>query len=103
MTTRNACLKLILPSALEEQVIDQLLRHPEWVGPFVAQEADGHGAPGSIASSAEKVRGRAARIVIEILLDGEHARLLVEQLRAELPNADIAWWITPVLASGDFS
>lgn len=100
---QNASLKLILPSALEEQVIDHLLRHPEGVGPFLAYRADGHGRPGSIASSGEQVRGRAERVVVEILLDADRAPDLVAHLKAELPNADIAWWITPVLASGDFS
>lgn len=100
---QNASLKLILPSALEEQVIDHLLRHPESVGPFLAYRADGHGRPGSIASSGEKVRGRTERVVVEILLDAGRAPDLVAHLKAELPNADIAWWISPVLASGDFS
>lgn len=100
---RNACLKLLLPKSLEEQVIDHLLRHPEWVGTFVAQHADGHGAPGSIASNAEQVRGRAARVVIEILLDAAHADELVAHLKADLPGADIRWWLSPVLASGDFA
>lgn len=99
----NACLKLILPSALEDQVIDHLLRHPEGVGPFLAYRADGHGRPGSIASSGEQVRGRAARVVVEIQLDAGRAPALVAGLKAELPNADIAWWLTPLMDSGDFS
>lgn len=99
----NACLKLVLPKSLEDQVIDHLLDHPEWVGPFITAPADGHGAPGSISSNAEQVRGRAARVVVEILVDGAHAVELVAHLKEALPNADISWWIVPVLARGDFS
>lgn len=98
--TRNACLNLVLPKALEEQVIDHLLEHPEWVGPFVTHPADGHGAPERIASDAERVRGRAQRVKIEILMAGDHARELVAHLRADMAGADIAWWISPVLESG---
>ena len=100
---RNACLKLVLPKTLEEQVIDHLLGHPEWVGTFVALRAEGHGAPHSIATIAEQVRGRAERVAIEILLDANDALDLIEHLKTDLPNADIAWWLSPVLAAGDFS
>ena len=99
----GACLKLVLPRSLEEQVIDHLLGHPEWVGAFVTQRADGHGAPGSIASPAEQVRGRAERTVMEILVDADHARELVRHLQTALPNADIAWWLLPVLDAGSFA
>ncbi len=98
--TRNACLNLVLPKALEEQLIDHLLQHPELVGPFVTHPADGHGAPEYIASDAERVRGRAARVKIEILMSSEHAVELVADLRDELRGADITWWISPVLDSG---
>jgi hypothetical protein len=99
---RDACLRLVLPHSLEEQVVDLLLGHPEWVGGFTAYEVDGHGSPQAIASSAEQVRGRAGRVQIEILLAAEHASFLVDSLRAELPNADVAWWLGPVIAAGDF-
>lgn len=100
---RNACLKLVLPKSLEEQVVDHLLRHPEWVGGFTAYAVDGHGSPHRVDSSAEQVRGRAGRVQMEILTgDADVARELVEHLKTDMPNADINWWIAPVLASGDF-
>ena len=40
--TRDICLHLVLPKSLEDPVIDQLLRHPAWVGPFVTHSVDGH-------------------------------------------------------------
>ncbi len=99
----SACLKLVLPASLEEQVVDHLLRHPEWTGGFTAYAVDGHGSPHRIAGNAEEVRGRAGRVQMEILTaDADAARELVARLKADMPNADILWWIAPVLASGDF-
>ena len=99
----NACLKLILPGAVKDQVLDRLLEHPEWVGPFSTHDVYGHGAPHHIASAAEQVRGRAHRVQIEILMEQEHAMQLIGLLHAELGNAEIAWWLSPVIASGDFA
>lgn len=99
----TACLTLVLPSALEEQVIDHLLQHPEWIGPFTAHPADGHGAPSAIASPEEQVRGRAHRVRIEILIDAAHAQDLIAHLQEDLRGADIFWWLTPVAATGSFS
>lgn len=96
-------LKLALPQALEEQVVDQLLEHPEGLGAFTTWAVDGHGSPGSIASSAEQVRGRAGRVQIEILVGQAQAQALVAHLKAALPTSEIAWWMTPVLANGDFA
>lgn len=90
----DACLRLLLPQSLEEQVIDLLLKHAGPVGSFTATTVDGHGA-GDAA-------GRAARVQIEIPIAAADADELVAHLRAEMPNADIAWWLMPVLASGDF-
>jgi hypothetical protein len=99
----DACLKLILPRSLEAQVIEELLKHPEWVGPFITHRVEGHGDPDSIASVAEQVRGRAERVQIEILLDASHARDLVDHFRAHLPTGEIVWWLSPVVESGSFA
>ncbi len=99
----DACLTLVLPKSLEEQVIDHLLAHPEWVGPFTAHVADGHGAPGAFGSVEEEVRGRAHRVRIEILIEAAHARDLVAHLREDLGGAELFWWLSPVIESGSFS
>ncbi len=98
--TRDICLHLVLSKSLEEPVIDELLRHPDWVGPFVTHSVDGHAAPEHIASEGERVRGRAHRIKVEILMNHDHARQLLAQLQTDLPGADLGWWISPVLDSG---
>jgi hypothetical protein len=101
--TRDICLHLVLPQSLEEPVIDLLLAHPEWVGPFLTQPADGHAAPEHISSEAERVRGRAQRIKIEILMAHDATPLLLNELQAKLPGANVAWWISPVLNSGSLT
>ncbi|MFZ3036234.1 MAG: DUF3240 family protein [Rugosibacter sp.] len=98
--TRDICLHLVLPESLEEPIIDELLKHPLWVGPFLTHAINGHAAPEHIASEAERVRGRAHRVKIEILMAHDHARQLLAQLQADLPGADLSWWISPVLDSG---
>lgn len=101
MTKRlDACLTLILPKRLEARVLDSLLRHPEWVGPFNTHRVEGHGDPEGIASAREQVRGRAERVRIEILMDAGHVKDLLQELKSELPSPDVAWWSSPVLESG---
>lgn len=99
----NACLTLILPRSLEEQMIDFLLCHPERIGPFTTHPADGHGAPGAMSSPAEQVRGRTERVRIDILIDQDQARTLVACLEEEFRGASIFWWLSPVLDAGSFA
>ncbi len=104
MTKRlDACLTLLLPKGLESRILDHLLQHPAWVGPFTAHRVEGHGDPEGIASAREQVRGRAERLRIEILMDARHVPELLQELRTDLPTADVAWWLSPVLDSGSFA
>lgn len=100
MKRLDACLKLTLPRALEARVLDRLLEHPDWVGPFITYRVEGHGDPESIASPVEQVRGHAERVLIEILLDADHVAELLQELRADLPSRDVLWWVSPVSETG---
>lgn len=100
MKRLDACLKLVLPRALETQMIDCLLQHPQWIGPFVTRHVEGHGDPESIESAAEQVRGSAACLEVEILMDASHVTELLEDLRAELPSRDVLWWLNPLTGAG---
>lgn len=99
----DACLKLILPNALKDQILDQLLKHPDWVGPFITHRVEGHGDPDSIASPAEQVRGRAERMQIEILMNASHVQDLLARLRDELCSSEVVWWLSPVTESGSLA
>lgn len=99
----DACLTLILPKGLEARILDKLLQHPEWVGPFNTHRVEGHGDPAGIESPREQVRGRAERVRTEILMDARHVTDLLQELRREFPSRDVAWWISPVLDSGSLA
>ncbi len=99
----DTCLNLVFPQALEEEIVDHLLAHPEWVDRFITFPVDGHGAPGSISSAAEQVRGRAARVAVNILMRHGCAVQLIAHLHHELAGADVTWWLTPVLDLGSFA
>jgi hypothetical protein len=99
----DVCLQLTLPKTLEARVLDRLLQHPQWVGPFSTHRVEGHGDPEGIASAREQVRGRAERVQIQILMDGDHVAELLAELKTDQPSRDILWWLSPVLDSGSFA
>lgn len=103
MKRLDTCLNLILPRALETQIVDRLLQHPQWVGPFITSYVEGHGDSENIGSPVEQVRGRAARLKIEILIEAGHAEELVAHLAEGLRGADVFWWISPVVGAGGFA
>lgn len=94
------CLTLILPGVLEEELVDHLLEHPEWVPGFTSHPVDGHGRGERYRQAAEAVRGRSRRVKVEIVTECAHAEALVAHLAQTLASADVAWWIAPVTGFG---
>ncbi|MCC7547227.1 MAG: DUF3240 family protein [Burkholderiales bacterium] len=103
MKTPDCCLTLSFPHALEEHIVDHLLDHPEWVDGFSTVQIEGHGRMHEESTAAELVRGRAGRRYAQLVLEHDDARVLLDQLRADLPSDEIAYWITPVLEFGRFA
>lgn len=48
----------------------------------------------------EQVRGRSQRVSIQAVMNLEDARALVNHLKHEECNPEIAYWITPVIEFG---
>jgi hypothetical protein len=93
-------LTLVFPAALEDQLVDELLEHPDWVIGFNSWPVDGHMEGLAYTTTAERVRGRLRAVRLDTVLSRAHAALLVPHLKAALPRADILWWTEPVVASG---
>lgn len=99
----DCLLALALPASLEEEVLDHLHAHPEWVGGFTVARADGYGEGAGLHSAMEKVLGRARRRVVTVLIERSHAQALLDSLRAQFRSAEIAYWVVPVLEFGRFA
>jgi hypothetical protein len=91
---------LAFPLMLEEQIIDFLLDHPQWIHGFSLVEAQGMGRGAGLRSAMEKVKGRAQRRLMILLLRNEDVTPLVEALREEFHSPDMAYWVIPLLSFG---
>lgn len=103
MTTEqqhDAMLTLAIPVALEEDVLDFLLLHPQWAAGFSIIDAQGVGQGASLHSTIEKVQGRSKRKLVIIVGFDAGLRLLLQALSKEIRNSDVAYWISPVSACG---
>jgi hypothetical protein len=91
---------VIVPTALEDELVDCLLEHPEWVGGFVIERVEGTGRSFALTGLRERVRGRAPRVQVQVVMARDDADRLVDALRSAFPTPHAAYWITPVLAFG---
>jgi nitrogen regulatory protein PII len=103
MKQLDCCLTIIFPRALEENLVDHLLAHPELATGFTTSNVEGHGAGAAFHSEREKVRGRSHRVQMQIVMSREDAEALVAHLKADLPNREVAYWMSPVLEFGRFA
>ena len=99
----DCVLTLALPADLEEEVLDHLSAHPEWVKGFSVIHAEGFGAGALLHTSMEQVRGRSRRRLVQLLLRQEHVQGLVESLRGSFSTPEMAWWTAPISGFGRFA
>lgn len=102
MSSPDCCLTLIIPKALEENLIDLLLEHEALAGEFITGAVEGHGAHVTYQDNAERVRGRARRVQINVVLQRVQAQTLIDDLKRALPGADVVYWMTPISEFGSF-
>ncbi len=96
----NCMLTIAMPFALEEEVLDFLQDHPEWISGFSVVQAEGFGSGSIPRTTLEQVRGRAQRVLIQILMDEGQRDVLVQTLHEHYPSDEIAWWTTPITGFG---
>lgn len=93
-------LTLAFPASLEETIVDHLLEHPEWAPGFTLVRAEGHGRAVALRDSAERVRGRAARVLVHIVLAPADADRLLAHFGNTLGAAEVFFWRTPISHCG---
>ncbi len=100
MKALDCYLILVCHKSLEERLVDHLLAHPEWVSGFSVSAIEGHSLREFLPSAQEQVRGRSQRIEISTAINLEDARALISHLKSAEPNAEIAYWMMPILEFG---
>ncbi len=99
----DCLLTLALPADLEEEVLDHLSAHPEWVSGFSVVHAEGFGAGARLRTSMEQVRGRSRRRLVQLLIRQEQVQPLVDSLRSSFSTPEMAWWAAPISGFGRFA
>jgi hypothetical protein len=98
----DCLLTLALPRALEEEVLDTLMAHPELASGFTVLQGQGMGTHVELASAMEQVQGRARRVFVQVALAQARVPALIEILQQALENPRITYWVVPLLAFGRF-
>ncbi len=93
-------LTLAAPRRLEDELVELLLAHPDWAGGFTLFQAQGYSVRQDTLTASERVRGRALRSAIVIVLPDDKAAELLDHMKEHFPKRDVAYWLTPVLDFG---
>lgn len=93
-------LTLAFPAALEETIVDHLLEHPEWASGFTLVRAEGHGRAVALRGSVERVRGRAGRLLVHIVMTRGDSDRLLGHFGSALGAAEVFFWRTPIVDCG---
>jgi hypothetical protein len=67
---------------------------------FTASEDAGHGPEVRLHSAAERVKGRADRILVRIIMEEEAAGRLIERLKTQFTGTHLMHWTMPVASFG---
>lgn len=103
MTDTPLLLTLVVPADVSESLLEALLDAPDLAPGFTTSPAEGMGAAVRYTDTTQAVRGRAAYLRIEILLDEPRAVALLAQLKPRFANPRIFYWLTPSLGHGRFA
>ena len=97
--TTQALLTLICTPSLERTVTDWLLEQEDFAG-FSSMEVNGHGSDPESLNLIEQVRGSRKQIMFQVHMTSKRAEVAINDLKRELKDAKIHYWLVPVIDSG---
>jgi hypothetical protein len=96
-----AALVLLIPVALEEEVVDRMLDHDSVAhAGFITRDVRFHGDSAAYQSVIEQVRGYTRVVEITVTLPEPDIRSLLALLSDALPGRDITYRIVPIAEAG---
>ncbi len=93
-------LTVLVPCDLEDTLLEALLEMQPALPGFTTMAVSGHGERFEGTRVQEQVRGRIARCMTWLVLPQEDIDRVLDQLRRQMPNPDVVWWVEPVDAMG---
>ena len=96
----DVLLSLTLPNDVAQDVEDLLLSRPDLVRGFTASVAEGHGSVVPLVEPGELVAGHSPRTQIRMVGLEENMRAVLTLIKAELPRANVFFWLVPVIEMG---
>ena len=96
----DVLLSLTLPNDVAQDVEDLLLSRPDLVRGFTASVAEGHGSVVQLVEPGELVAGHSPRTQIRTVGPEENMRAVLALIKRELPQANVFYWLVPVIEMG---
>lgn len=96
----DCLLTVVFPPSLEENVIGLLLEHPQWAARFICAHVQGHGQAMMLAASADLVRGRAPRLMVQLVTGHAEVQALLAAFRKSVPSPEVAYWVVELAQYG---
>lgn len=93
-------LSIIIPEALEDNMIDWLLEQNDIHG-FNSIPIFGHGSSENDMTMSEKVAGKSKRIMYQTHVTEEIAKKSLNQLKRDFARSDIHYMIRPLIDAGN--
>jgi hypothetical protein len=100
MTTEPVCLTLIASRQLRQELFDFLTAQGDLVSGFTASDAAGHGLTIRLQTPAERVKGHADQVLVQIVLAKANAGQLLVRLKTAFAGSHLVYWIMPVMGFG---
>jgi len=95
----HALLTLSVSPALEEELVDWFLETRS--SGFTTWHAQGVGGNPEEMSLAEQVAGRQRRLIFKLHGPPDTLKACLAKLKKDYPNADIHFWLHPLLDAGN--
>lgn len=92
-------LYILASPAIEEAMVDWLLRHPDVTG-FTSVAAQGHGSSTHSMSLAEQVAGRKKQLLFLVETDSHTAGGIIKSLHSEFSGSGLHYWLVPLEEAG---
>ncbi|MBL4601603.1 MAG: DUF3240 family protein [Emcibacteraceae bacterium] len=97
----NLCmLTIIIPTALEDVVIDWMLEQSDIMG-FNSSSIYGHGSDETNMSIAELVTGKSKRVMFQTHVPENIAKNILTRLKKTFASRDIHYMIRPLIDAGN--